>query len=300
MRKLNFQRSMTVLVLIIILTSCTSFKTRDGLYKVAKDGAPEATIDARPIEDELDILDEEIALGGIDVPLIGFDFGPFTDMGTYFVDRLSGDVDLKLKEDKDYLIYDLLASVPKDDLMSVVHIDLAYLMQFDEGTWTDRRTDYPSGDGYSLSTFSQDEGVYSFDLSYKDTSGDTREIKVVYDSRLERYNYVSESYDAAGVLSYQVWQQFCKSDEGFYYQAIRHSVVDDRERACFSYFDNNAYETYITPTEENIKLSGFIYDLYESVPENLTMMVTGYEAVSHVSNNTEVGFIYDQLRNSDN
>ncbi len=295
MKKGKVLSYMMVVMLVFGLTSCTSFETRDGLYRVAEEEAPEITIDAIDIEEDvIDIMDEDVALGGFDMPSVGFDLGRFTGLASVFVDQLSADIEGNLLDKDAYETYDLLAIVPKDDLMSVVTIELEHLIQFDDNTWTDRRSDYSSGNGYTISTFTEADGVYYYDLSYNDDSGAFKEITVVYNSLLKRYDYVSESYNKNKELSYKVWQQFCESDEGgYYYQALRHSVIDDMERTSFSYFDNISYETYITPTQQGVKLTGLIYDLYKGVPESLEMMVTGYEAAGYFSKSMDGEFLYE-------
>lgn len=295
MSKGNFLSYMIVVMLVLSLIGCTSFETKDGLYRAAEEETPETSIEAIVIEEDvIDIMDEDIALGGLDMPNVGFDLRRFTGLGSVFVDQLSADVEEAIKEEDAYQTYDLLRGVPNDDLMSVVTIEFEHMIQFDEGTWTDRRSDYSSGNGYIMSTFTEVDGVYYYDLSYNDDSGAFKEITVVYNGLLDRYDYVSESYNKNGELSYKVWQQFCGNDEGgYYYQALRHSVIDNKERTSFSYFDNLSYETYITPTQEGLKLSGLIYDLYKGVPESLEMMVTGYEATGHFSKSMDGEFFYE-------
>lgn len=303
MKKVHLKTLLLTITLVLALASCGSYRSRDGLYRVAEEEQVlteiETKIEAATIEEEfLDIFDEDIALSDPQMISEGFVLGRFTEMASGFVEWLREDVELNLKEDEAYESYDLLTIVPKDDLMSVVNVEVEHLMQFDHGTWTQRRSEYPGGNGYIVSTFSEIGGVYYYDLTYNDDSGASKVVTVVYDSLLDRFDYVSESFNNEQELSYKVRQQYCRhEDGGYYYQALRHSVIDNLERASFSYFDETSYVTYITPTKVGMQLQGFIADLYQNVPNDLEQMIVGYEAGGHFSHTEEQGFKYELSSN---
>lgn len=283
------------LLVVVALTACTSFETRDGLYRDATSVevstiGEEASVIDDVADDELEILDEAIALGGIGEA--GFDLGGFTEAGGNFITMLNNDVITHLQDDSDYMVYDKMAVVVNDDLMSVVSVELEHLMQFDPGTWQNRRTEYTGGDGYINSSFREKDGTFIYKLSYNDQSGSHKEVTVTYDSFMERYDYVSESFNTEGELSYKVWQQYASDGfGGYYYQALRHSVLDNMERASFSWFDGGNYETYISPTVEGVRLSSLPFDLMKELPSELEELVDGFEAPGYFER-MEGGFDY--------
>jgi len=273
------------LIVVVALTACTSFETRDGLYRDATSeevstGSEETVALDEAVDAEVDIFDGEIALGGM--PREGFNLGTFTEIGGNFITMLNKDIMTYLKDDSDYRVYDKMAVVVNDDLMSVVSVELEHLMQFDPGTWQNRRTEYTGGDGYIISSFEEMDGTFIYNISYHDQSGSLKEVTVTYDSFREGYDYVSESFNTEGELSYKVWQQYASDGfGGYYYQALRHSVLDNMERASFSWFDGASYQTYISPTVEGVQLSGLPLDLMEGLPGDLSELVDGFEAFGY-------------------
>lgn len=303
MKKINIQPFILVVVVVFSFSSCTSFRTRDGVYRVADTELAEIETETETIEDEvvsselIDIMDEGLALGVPEMAMPVLDLSYFTNMGSSFLDQLKGDVAANLSEDQAYASYERLTIVPKDDLMSVMAVELAYFMDGGQGEWTDRRRDYPSGNGYTLSSFSENEGILTYDLTYKDNSGTMKTVGVTYNRIEDCFDYVSESFDGEGVLIYKVWQQFARSfDGGYFYQALRHSIADDMERASFSYFDGSSYETYIRSTEDGSQLEGFSYDLYKGHPEDLETLMKAYQPTVYFSNNGMEGFRYNVFK----
>lgn len=273
----------SVLIVLGLLSGCTSFETEESLY-AEKEEVIETEIDT--LDDELvDIDDDEIALGGLGFITESFNVSDFTGEADAYTDRLMNDIDEHLNGVGDYDQYLEVAKVPKDDLMAVVNIELEYMMQYDQGTWTDRRSDYLNGEGYSVSSFENVEGIYNYDITYNDQTGAYKVIKVRYDSVLERYDYTSESFNEAGVLSYAVRQQFCRDDEGgYYYQAVRQGVVDGFERVAFSHFNTVDYTAYIRPATQMSLAKAFPFDLYEEVPDSIDMLTDGIVGLQSFSN----------------
>lgn len=270
-----------VMVLLLTVVSCTSFETKDGLYEeseVVEDG-----IDIME-EEMVDILDDEVALGAFDLIVEGFDLSGFTEAADSFADQLYTDVEEELVDEEDYEMYLSMVQVPKNDLMAVVNVELEYLLQYDDGFWTERRSEYNNGKGYSVSSFQTIDNVYMYDITYNDNAGARRVLNIRYDTLQERYDYTSESYNSEGVLSYLVKQQFCRDDEGgYYYQAIRQGVSDGFERVSFSHFTDNGYVTYIRPATKVDFALGFSFNLYEDVPDDIDLLTLGFEQLESFS-----------------
>ena len=134
--------------------------------------------------------------------------------------------------------------------------------------------------------------VYHYDVTYVDIAGSYRAVKVIYNHVLDRYDYTSDSYNNDGQLTYQAKQQFCKSGDGYYYQALRHSLLDEMERASFSYFDDKVYTVYVKPNSEGIDYQNFVIDIYDEEPKGHEALVEGLGDLTYLKRSS-LGFSYN-------
>ncbi len=277
------------ILLLLLLVGCSELDTKLDEKVEVQD-----PIDIVVTEDE--IIDEELPLAN---PLEydnRFDLGVFTDLAHNYVNQMGQDIEDNLDKDEDYVLYSDLALVPYNDLMAVVNVELEYLMQFDKGEWSNREDDYPNGNGMTISSFSKTGDVFEYEITYRDNTGSYKQVEVLYNDVLDRFDYYCESYNNDGVLSYVVSQQFCSDgNSGYYYQALRHSILDDMERASFSYFNQDGYMCYAKANSEGIDFESFVIDLFEEVPNNNEDMIKGYGGLSYLQNN-ELGLSYELVR----
>ena len=279
------------LLVVTFLGGCTALETNESLFA---DQVIEEDFESLD-ETFLDIEDEEIALGGPGFMMESFDLSRFTSMADGYTNRLINDIGDRLNESKVADNYRELAQVPKDDLMAIMNIELEYMMHYDDGTWTNRRSDYLNGQGYSVSSFDQKDGIYNYEITYNEYTGSYKVASVRYDGFLEQFDYSSESYDQEGVLSYVVSQQFCRDDEGgYYYQALRQSIVDGVERVSFAHFNDTEYKAYIRTATKTTLVDGFSFNLYEKVPENIDMLTGGFADLKSFSH-MDGEFTYDPI-----
>ncbi len=211
-----------------------------------------------------------------------FNLTPFTEAASDFIDIISDDLDTNMADDENYMTATMLTLVPNEHYMAVINIELEYLMQFDFGEWTDKEVPYPNGLGKTISSMKHDGDLFYYTISYQDDSGRTNDVNIVYDGKLDQFQYNSvENVD--GTVTRTVSLQYVNDGQGgYYFQSLNENVEQDVSSACFQYLNGNDYVLYVVPTNSETKVESLMVDVMGQVPSGVEDLVAGYGSMQYI------------------
>lgn len=247
-------------------------------------------MDEDEIKDFVENVEEtQDAMSGSD----GFNFDRFLEQ----IDQSYNSLDTALQDQHPdaFLSYMALIMGVNTVSMDVAGTNLSYIMDStSNGTsWSESNYEWPNGAGSTLSSFSDNDGVYHYTMS--ETYFDSETVSasdITYDSQREYYSKVrtyDDEYDAQDGI---VYTEFCSDGaDGYYVQHLNILLNNQLETLTVYHFNDDSFNIYTVTRDSASEETTFVKSLSEGIPSSLESLIADfgdYGSIIYDGNNVEL------------